>query len=343
VRLPRPAAALATIAVAAVALVGCSSAAADTAGADAESTADGFPVTIEHALGTTVVPAKPTRVATIAWGNQDVALALGVVPVGNDTQVWAWSGASEPGVYEWTSDKLEELGADVPTLFDTTDGIDFEAIADTTPDVILAAQSGLSQEDYDTLSAIAPVVSYPDIPWFTPWRDQITLNAEGLGLAAEGEALVADLEQQIADATADAGFHGKTAAFFYMSPADLSTVSLYTGGDSRTAFLGDLGFDLPPVAVDAAEEGSFYLDYSAENADQLSDVDVIVAYGDETLLPALQADPLWSTLPAVQAGAVVPVGEGDAYSAAVSPTALSIPWVLDQYVGDLKAAAAQVK
>ena len=109
------------------------------------------------------------------------------------------------------------------------------------------------------------------------------------------------------------------------------------------AFLGDLGFDMPQVAVDAAAEGSFYLDFSAENADQLADVDVIVTYGDETLLPALQADPLWSTIPAVKSGAVVTVGEGDAYSAAVSPTALSIPWVLEQYVDDLKAAAAKVQ
>ena len=337
--------AAALTAAAALLLTGCASGSSpqSTASGEAGAASDSFPVTITHALGETTIEAKPERVATISWGNQDVALALGVVPVGMDTQVWAWSGTAKPGVYEWTSDKLDELGADLPPLFDATDGVDFEAISDTAPDVILAAQSGLSEEDYETLSGIAPVVAYPGIPWFTPWRDQITLNAEGLGLKAEGEALVADLEKQIADATADAGFAGKSAAFFYMSSADLSKVSLYTGGDSRTAFLHDLGFDLPQVAVDAADAGSFYLDFSAENADQLADVDVIVTYGDETLLPALQADPLWSTLPAVKNGAVVAVGEGDAYSAAVSPTALSIPWVLDQYVGDLKDAAAKVQ
>ncbi|GAA2992493.1 iron complex transport system substrate-binding protein [Microbacterium terrae] len=342
--MPRTRLALGVAAASALLLTGCATGSAEPAADDtAESGGSVFPVTVEHAYGETTINEKPERVATIAWGNQDVALALGIVPVGMDAQVWAWSGASEPDVYEWTSDKLDELGADLPVLFDTTDGVDFEAIADTAPQVVLAAQSGLSEEDYATLSDIAPVVSFPDIPWFTPWRDQITLNATGLGLEAEGEALVADIEQQIADATADAAFEGKTAAFFYMSPADLSTVSLYTNGDSRTAFLNDLGFDLPQVAIDAAAEGSFYLDYSAENADQLEGVDVIVTYGDETLLPALQADPLWSTLPAVQNGAVVAVGEGDAYSAAVSPTALSIPWVLDQYVTDLTDAAAKVQ
>lgn len=333
----------AVTATAALLLTGCASTASPSSTTPGQASTESFPVTITHALGTTEITAQPERVASISWGNQDVALALGVVPVGMDSQVWAWTGTAEPGVYPWTSDKLDELGADLPTLFDVTDGIDFEGIADTNPDVILAAQSGLTAEEYQTLSQIAPTVAYPDIPWFTPWRTQITMNAEALGLASAGDALVSDLESQIADATKDAGFAGRTAAFFYANPTDLSTVSLYTGGDSRTAFLGDLGFDLPQVAVDAAAKGSFYLDFSAENADQLKDVDVIVSYGDDSLLAALQADPLWSTIPAVRNGAVVAVGEGDAFSAAVSPTALSIPWVLKDYVAELEEAAAKVR
>lgn len=332
---------IAAASLSALVLAGCATTSEPAKPGDAAPTSDGaFPVTVTHALGETVIEDKPERVATISWGNQDVALALGVVPVGMDTQVWSWTGASELGVYEWTADKIAELGGEQPAVFASADGISFEAIADTAPDVILAAQSGLDADQYKTLSAIAPVISYPDIAWFTPWRDQILLNAQGLGLKAEGEALVTDLEKQISDATDDAAFEGKSAAFFYANPADLSKVSLYTEGDSRTAFLHDLGFDLPQVAIDAAAEGSFYMDFSAENADKLADVDVIVSYGDGTLLTAMQADPLWSTIPAVQSGAVVEVGNGDALSAAVSPTALSIPWVLDEYVGLLSDAAA---
>jgi iron complex transport system substrate-binding protein len=324
-------------------LAGCASSPTGSA-SDVPAAEEGaFPVTIEHALGETTIESQPERVATVAWGNQDVALALGIVPVGSDTQVWAWTGAADLGLYEWSTDKIAELGGEEPVLFSSSDGVSFEDIADTAPDVILAAQSGLSEEDYATLSEIAPVVAYPDIPWFTPWRDQIELDAQALGLSAEGDELIADLDAQIADATADAGLEGKTAAFFYASAADLSTVSIYTGGDSRTALLEDLGFDLPQVAIDAAEAGEFYKDFSAENADQLADVDVIVTYGDETLLSAMQADPLWSTLPAVKNGAVVAVGEGDAFSAAVTPTPLSIPWVLEDYVALLKDAAAKVQ
>ena len=337
----------ATVATAAltVSLAACASsseapAAESTTAAGAKGT---FPVEVEHALGTTVIEKAPERVATIGWGNMDVALALGVAPVGVDDQTWSMDGSDGLGVYEWTADAYEKLGAEQPVIFSTADGIDFEAIADTQPDVILAAYSGPTEEEYATLSEIAPTVAYPGVAWYTPWRDSILTNAKGLGLAAEGEDLVADLEQQIADATADADFAGKSAAFLYLNPADLSTTSVYATGDSRAAFLSDLGFEVPEAAKEADDAGTFYLDIAAENVDKLADVDVIVAYGDETLLPALQADPLWSTLPAVQNGAVVPVGAGDDLSGAVSPTALSIPWMLDEYVGLLDDAASKVK
>lgn len=325
-------------AAAALTLAACgSSAPADDADA-------GSGVVVEHALGTTEIPADAQRVAAVGWGNHDTALALGIAPVGVDDQTWSMDGGDGLGIYDWSLDAYAELGADEPVIFDTTDGVDFEAINDAAPDLIIAAQSGLSEEDYATLSEIAPVVAHPDIPWYTSWRDSIRVNSEALGMASEGEELVADIEQQIADATADAeAIEGKTAAFFFINEADLSTVSIYAEGDSRTAFLTDLGFELPQAAVEAAESGTFYQDISSENVDQLSDVDVIVSYGDESLLEALQADPLWSTVPAVQNGAVVTVGLGDAMSGAVSPSALSIPWVLDDYVALLDEAAAQSK
>ncbi|MGW9114019.1 iron-siderophore ABC transporter substrate-binding protein [Microbacterium sp. NPDC055683] len=332
----------ATIAAAA-ALTACATPADETSesAAPADSAASGtFPVTVEHALGETTVESAPERVATIGWGNHDVALALGIAPVGVDDQTWSMDGSDGLGLYDWSLEAYEELGAEEPVIFSSSDGTDFEAIADTAPDLVLAGYSGLDDSSYATLSEIAPTIAYPDAAWLTPWRDVIRIDSEGLGFAEEGEELVASLDQQIADATADASFEGKTAAFFYMSAADLSTISVYGEGDSRTAFLGDLGFELPEVAQGTT---NFYADISAENADELADVDVIVTYGGDELLPALQADELWSTLPAVQNGAVVTVGSGDAFSGAVTPTALSIPWMLEDYVALLDDAVAQAE
>ena len=186
--------ALSTAALLAGGLAACSSSSAG----DEESSGDFEAITIEHALGTTTIESKPERVATVHWANHEVPLALGVVPVGMAAANFGDDDGD--GLLPWVSERLEELDAEVPVLFDETDGIDFEAVADTNPDVILAGYSGLTQEDYDTLSEIAPVVAYPEAPWATPWREMIEINAAGMGMAEEGEELVASLEQDIADA-----------------------------------------------------------------------------------------------------------------------------------------------
>src|SRR3546814_13651615 len=79
----------------------------------------------------------------------------------------------------------------------------FRSIADTSPDVILASYSGLTQEEYDTLSKIAPVVAYPEVAWGTSYEDMIRMNSAALGLEAEGEALVEELEVEVDAALAE--------------------------------------------------------------------------------------------------------------------------------------------
>ena len=99
-----------------------------------------FPVTIDHAFGTTTVPARPERVATVAWANHEVPLALGIVPVGFARANFGDDDGD--GILPWVAERLEALGADTPVLFDEGDGIDFEAVAATRPDIILAVISG---------------------------------------------------------------------------------------------------------------------------------------------------------------------------------------------------------
>ncbi len=221
----------------ALALAACgdeSSADSTTAAAGGGGEGGWTPVTVEHAFGETVIEEQPERVATIDFANQEVPLALGIVPVGMSKMTWGDDDGD--GVQQWTEDRLEQLGAETPVLFDETDGYDFEAIAGTEPDVILAGYSGLTEDDYNTLSEIAPVVAYPDQPWATEWRDSILQNAAGLGMAEEGEELVADLEQTIADAgAAHPELEGTTGMFLtHVDPADLSEINFYSAADTRS-------------------------------------------------------------------------------------------------------------
>ncbi|GAA0277127.1 iron-siderophore ABC transporter substrate-binding protein [Cryptosporangium japonicum] len=331
-----------------VALAACGGTDDDSASADASAgSGASFPITIKHALGSTTIEKKPVRVATVNWANEEVPLALGIVPVGFAKA--NFGDDDTDGLLPWTKAKLDELGGDTkPVLFDETDGIDFEAVADTRPDVILAAYSGLTKQDYDTLSKIAPTVAYPEAPWATAWRDTITLESEALGLKSEGEKLIADIESQV---KAEVGKHpsiaGKNAMFItHIDPADLSKVTYYTAHDTRVQFFGDLGLkDAPAVEKASQSSKEFSGSLSSEQIQELNDVDIMVSYGDadNKLLSQLQADPLLGKIPAIKRGSVVFFPGSGPLATAANPTPLSISYVTKDYVELLAAAADKVK
>ena len=101
------------------------SASSSSAGASSSDAAGGdaaFPRSIEHVYGTTEIPQRPTRVATVSWVNQDVALALGVVPVG--MAAVEFGGNAEKST-DWFDAKLAETeGAQKPVQWSEASGID---------------------------------------------------------------------------------------------------------------------------------------------------------------------------------------------------------------------------
>ena len=315
----------------------------------ASSTTSGKTISIKHVYGTTEVPADATKVATVAWANQDVLLALGIMPLGFSKQTWGVTDGS--GMLPWTKEKVDELtakGAAHPKLFDDDGGVKInpQAVNATKPEVILAVYSGMSKEEYETLSKIAPTVAYPKVAWGTPWRETIAINATAVGKKTEGDTLVADLEKQVADAVAKhPQIKGKAAAFCYTAEGDATKFGYYTTADPRTAFLSDLGMKVPASVEKTSKENAsaFNVDVSTENADSLNDFDLIVMYGTESDLAAMQANSLLSQVRAIKNGAVAFVGNSDPMAASTNPGPLSIPWGIEKYVGLIATAAGKVK
>lgn len=305
--------------------------------------AEGYPLRITHALGETIIEKKPERIATIGWSNQDVPLALGVAPVGFSAAVYG--RVTEKRIHPWTEAAINSLGGN-PVIFDDSDGWDYEAISDTRPDVILAAYSSITPEEYDLLSQIAPVVTYPpEKPYLILWREQTIKNAEGMGMKSEGEALVAHVEALIAEKLAEhPNLAGKRAVFVRMGAENLSSFHIYLPAGARAAFLLDMGLAFPEsVKTLAAESTTYVFTMSREHTDLLSDVDMMVLYGTPSLLEAMQADPLINRIPAVKNGAVALIDpESDLSGSALSPTILSIPQTIDAYLTLLSEAAARV-
>src|SRR5690242_17739378 len=56
-----------------------------------------FPVIVQHKFGTTTIPAKPVRVVTLGYTDQDAVLALGTVPVATSE----WYGDQPGALFPW--------------------------------------------------------------------------------------------------------------------------------------------------------------------------------------------------------------------------------------------------
>lgn len=333
----------------ALTLAACGSASESTStseSADAKTTATSgeFPVTLDHAFGSTTIESQPERVATIGWANNEVPLALDVVPVGMSKA--AFGDDDGDGILPWVEEKLEELGGETPVLFDETDSIPFEQIADTQPDVILAAYSGITQDDYDKLSKIAPVVAYPGIPWGTSLDKMITLDATGLGMEDKGTELNTALDTEVADTLNQfPNLKGAKVLFTaFGGQNDNSKIGFYGTKDPRAGFLADAGIGVPQIVQDESGQAeSFWIERSAEDVEAFSDVTLMISYGSDDpaenakTLAELQAHPLLGRIPAIRDGHIAFLGNGP-LAAAATPSPLSIPWSIQDYFSLLNDA-----
>ena len=330
--------ALAAASTASLVLAACGSKETTTSsgGSASPSSAGAFPVTIEHALGTTEIPAQPDRVVVVGWGSTDVLFALGVTPVAVPKGDY---GASADGTYPWWEGHFDAATTELQPSADAGQ-VPFEAIAAARPDLVVAVQSGITADDYAKLEQIAPTVAYPEAAWKTTWQDQTTIIGKAVGKQAEAEALVTKTQEALAAAgAAHPEIAGKTFAYTYASPTGLGA---YLPGDSRVDLLVDLGMEVAPGVTKVAEGAtSFYAEVSKERVHDL-DSEVLVAYATELSLEQLTTDPVFSTLPAVQSGAVVWLEDETYITATSAPSVLNIPWFLDRFAPELAAAAAKV-
>lgn len=299
--------------------------------------AQSFPVTIAHAYGETTIAAKPQRIVTWGWATQDAVIALGEVPVG--IPFFGYGGDAN-GALVWTKAAVAEMGAQFPTILPAGREVPVEAIAALKPDVIIAAYSGMSAEEYDLLSNIAPVVAFPGAPWSTSWQDVITITGEAMGKAAEAEALVAELEQFIID---------ETAKYPVLAGASFAAISQYNGQidvyadfDSRVEFLTRAGLvSAPAVAEMGARVGFNFSVFSLsyEVFDELT-ADVLIAYFETPeAAAAFATNSVIAAHPQVAAGAVANVVGAELINSISPPSALSITWGFPQYIKLIADAA----
>lgn len=329
----------------ALVLAACSTGPADgggtTAGATTAGDASAYPVSVSHVHGTTTIEKAPTRVATLGWSDGDVVASLGVVPVGATKITW---GGNANGSTDWFDEAVTALGAGDGDIarYDDTAGVPFDAIAATSPDVILAVNTGISKEEYDKLSKIAPTVAYPGAPWGTAWEDSLATIGTVLGREAQAAQVRAATDKVIDDAVAaHPQIKGKSAAWAWFSPTDLSTIGLYTVTDLRPQMLRRFGLvDSPTVADLSASSTEFSINLSAEKASTL-DADLVVFYEEDGAgVEEITGDPLLGQIPALTKKQYVASADDTTALTMSSPSPLAIPVAVESFLPKIVQALA---
>ena len=313
----------AACAVLLLALAGCSSGTEEQpAEAGGTPPSGSFPVTLEHAFGSTTIEEQPQRVVTVGFNDADFALAVGVQPVGVRENLGDYDYEQRP----WAQEALSRGPA--PQLLSGTD-IPVEQVAALQPDLILGVYSFMDQATYDALSQIAPTVAQGTVDGPNPatWDEQTRITGQATGRTAEAEQVIADTRARFDEAIqANPEFAGKTLKLgFYIegTPYDMGT------DDLRAQLFQGLGFDVRPDSqtLSLEEQG-------------LLDADVLTVLGRSRA--ESEADPVFRAIPAVEQGRIVYLGAFDTEFAAAlgysSP--LSLPYAIDDVSPKLAEALA---
>lgn len=319
----------------ALTLAGCSADAPK-----APSTASGDGVVIEHGLGETVIPEKPTRVVALGWMTPDIVAALGTNPIGIE-EVW---GADESGYQPWFEDFVTEEYGETPELIPFAEnGPNYEAIKALNPDLILSLYSGLSDIEYKRLSEIAPTVPFIEGPWNPgTWEGMTRTVGKALSADAKAEELIAETEAQITSlAAAHPEFEGKSFVWGLTLNEGGTDLGVYLEYDPRVRITEALGFN-STSAMDSflasAEGDNWYTGVSLEKLYDV-DADLFAAWGgsvDEGKYTV--ENKVVSRWNPIANGSYVIYTDPAEASAISAPTVLSLKYILPTYVDNLAAA-----
>ncbi|HEY5821489.1 MAG TPA: ABC transporter substrate-binding protein [Propionibacteriaceae bacterium] len=298
--------------------------------ANASPSGTGFPVAVTHKYGVTEVLTPPQRIVTVGLTEQDTLLALGHRPVG----VTEWYGKQPSAVWPWAR---TALGDAQPEVLSTADGFQLEKIGALVPDLIIGTNSGMTKQDYASLSKLAPTIANSgnyDSDYFEPWTIQTSQIGAAVGRPAEAAQLIADIQRRYRDAAAAHPQFANQKAVFLQAPYYEGNAIAYQDG-LGTDFITDLGFTVPKeIDAYATEDGQAYL--PVEKLDVLDVADVLIwATENDAARAELEKNKLFGQLRAVREGCSLYTG-AELSGAIYFSTVLSLPYILDTLLPQLE-------
>ena len=140
--------------------------------------------TLDTAYGEIKLEGMPQRVVTLSENALDVALAVGITPLGS---VAARGGSN-------VSNYLKERAGNI-SIVGTARETNLEAVFALKPDLILAG-SALPKDQYEKLSMIAPTL-VPKGNFFQEWRSNVAFYGQALNKSEEAKVAVSLVDARI--------------------------------------------------------------------------------------------------------------------------------------------------
>lgn len=290
----------------------------------------GFPRTVTHALGETVIERKPQRIVALGWNSEDTIFALGEAPV-----ALPYYSFLPDGLSPWNRTDVERTN---PVLLPGSIA-DFEEIAALKPDLIFAIRSGIGSQDWQRLSQIAPTIVYRSGPWQAGWEEQTELVGEALGKPGEASALAGETKDSLKRMMEKhPELAGRSFIFGSIFRGDPS-FGVYLPNDPRVRLLADLGMRIPQGVEDLARAnpGSHGTSISFELLDTL-DADLLIVWYPPGAREWAENQPLFRLFQPVRTGRYIALDEPVEIWATSALTVRSIPYGMPQLMDRLAQA-----
>jgi iron complex transport system substrate-binding protein len=262
------------------------------------------------AYGAVCIPENPTRVAALEPMSYDILFATGRKPVAATGYIEAVIATTYPAL-AYEANGITNLGYPV----------NLELLVAAKPDIIIAVDFDVDAATYEKMSAIAPTVVFKGTS-SGHWKKDLELVADALGLQDEAAQLFTDYQARLQTFRETVGKpEDISVSIVRVQPDDQIMMNLVNSFPSNV--VADAGLGRPESqSLSAAEAQQQYnsdvgAQISLEKA-ELADADIIIVWGAqasadqlaaaEERWQALNANPVWASLSAVQAGNVHRVG-----------------------------------
>jgi iron complex transport system substrate-binding protein len=334
-----------------------------------------YPTYIKHKWGVTKIESEPKRIIALGFRDQESMAALGVEPIAlqnyfGSANPWAASpwlppAAQSANYVVITADVRDPKNGHVtpgntgpimatgfpqasntPVMKQVYNLDDLRALK---PDLITAMFSGVTQEDFQQLSSVAPTItgiSDDSRDYFSSWEEEMNAMGQILGRPTAATRIVQQTEDLFTSLlTAHPELRNARVAVAAPGPVgsgEFRVINPY-GEFSRfftslhMAFPADIQSVTSPQGRAAYAQAIYKVDLSTDDLSLLNGVDVLVMIVGPDGGPdmaKLKQTAGYQNLGAVQKGHVIEL-DGELAEAIYYASPNSIPWVLNQITPQL--------